>query len=204
MELHRPTLMLVSDRALVVSRPLTDAILDAARENVTAVQLREKDLPASELLDTAVQLKRGLPNHVRLIINDRIDVALAAEADGVQLGVGSLPVAAARRICRGLLVGASVHSVDAAVQAERHGADYLIVGTMFATRTHPGKVPEGLDLMRSIRADVQLPLIGIGGITAQNAPSVMASGADGVAVISEILGAADPADAARRLRRALQ
>jgi thiamine-phosphate diphosphorylase len=204
MELDRPTLMLVSDRVLVANRPFTDAILAAARENVTAVQLREKDLPASQLLDVAVQLKQSLPKHVRLIINDRMDVALAAEADGVQLGVGSLPVAAARRISGDLLVGASVHSVDEAVQAERDGADYLIVGTMFATRTHPGKVPEGLALMRSIRAAVELPLIGIGGITAQNAPSVMASGADGVAVISDILAAADPAEAARRLRRALQ
>jgi thiamine-phosphate pyrophosphorylase len=203
-ELNRPVLMLVSDRTINEDRPLTDGIIEAASESITAVQLREKDLPASELLDVAVELKRSLPKHVRLIINDRMDVALAAEADGVQLGVGSLPVAAARRISTELLVGASVHSVDEAVQAERDGADYLIVGTMFATRTHPGKVPEGLALMQSIRAAVQLPLIGIGGITEQNAPSVMASGADGVAVISEILGAADPADAARRLRRALQ
>jgi thiamine-phosphate diphosphorylase len=103
-----------------------------------------------------------------------------------------------------MLIGASVHSLDDAVSAEKAGADYLIVGTMFATRTHPGKEPEGLELMRLIRGDTTRPLIGIGGITTENAPSVMAAGADGVAVISEILGAADPALAARRLRRALQ
>jgi thiamine-phosphate pyrophosphorylase len=196
--------MLVSDRSLAGDRSIANVLLAAANVSITAIQLREKDLPAAELLEMALRLKRELPASISLIINDRIDVALAAEADGVQLGAGSLPVAAARRISAHLLVGASVHSVDEAVQAERDGANYLIVGTMFATRTHLGKVPEGLALMRSVRAAVELPLIGIGGITAQNARSVMASGADGVAVISEILGAVDPADAAGRLRRALQ
>jgi len=103
-----------------------------------------------------------------------------------------------------LLIGASVHALDEAIQAERDGADYLVVGTMFNTRTHPGKVPEGPMLMQKIREAVRLPLIGIGGITAENAPSVMSAGADGVAVISEILSASDPTQAARRLWLALQ
>jgi thiamine-phosphate pyrophosphorylase len=196
--------MLVSDRGLVINRPASEAILDAAAGNVTAVQLREKELPASELIQIASRLKAGLPEGVSLIINDRVDVALACRADGVQLGAGSISVSVARAIAPDLLIGASVHALDEAIQAERDGADYLIVGTMFISRSHPGKVPEGLTLMRNIREAVRLPLIGIGGITADNAPSVMTAGADGVAVISDILSASNPTQAARRLWLALQ
>jgi thiamine-phosphate pyrophosphorylase len=202
--LSHPILMLVSDRGLVINRPASEAILDAAAGNVTAVQLREKELPASELIQIASRLKAGLPEGVSLIINDRVDVALACRADGVQLGAGSISVSVARAIAPDLLIGASVHALDEAIQAERDGADYLIVGTMFISRSHPGKVPEGLTLMRNIREAVRLPLIGIGGITADNAPSVMTAGADGVAVISDILSASNPTQAARRLWLALQ
>jgi thiamine-phosphate pyrophosphorylase len=196
--------MLVTDRTVAPSRPQTDAILQAASKSVTAVQLREKDLPAAELLHIARQLRQDLPKTTLLIVNDRVDVALAIEADGVQLGAGSLSVKEVRGIAPDLLIGASVHTVDEAVTAERDGADYLVVGTMFATRSHPGKQPEGLALMRDVRAQTKLPLIGIGGITAGNAASVMEAGADGVAVITEILAAPDPAAAARRLWHALQ
>lgn len=201
---ERPILMLVSDRTLAPSKPLAGVLIQAAADSVTAVQLREKDLPAAELLQLALKLKAGLPESTQLIINDRVDVALAAKANGVQLGAGSIPVHHARNLAPRMLIGASVHGLEEAAGSEEGGADYLIVGTMFPTRTHPGKEPEGLELMRAVRARTTLPLIGIGGITAENAASVMAAGADGVAVISEILGAADPAGAARRLWRALQ
>jgi thiamine-phosphate pyrophosphorylase len=196
--------MLVSDRTVMNDGAVAEALIEAAGDCVTAVQLREKDLPAAELLDIARRLKGGLPELTLLIVNDRVDVALAAGAEGVQLGAGSLSVKEVRRIAPDLLVGASIHSVDEAMRAEQDGADYLVVGTMFASRSHPGKEPEGLGLMREIRARTRLPLIGIGGITTANAASVMAAGADGVAVITEILAAKDPADAARRLWRALQ
>jgi thiamine-phosphate diphosphorylase len=196
--------MLVTDRSITSDRTLADAVIKAAPDCVTAVQLREKDLPAAELLRLARHLKRGLAGETLLIVNDRVDVALAAGADGVQLGTGALGIKDVRRIAPGLLIGASVHAVDEAIKAELDGASYLVVGTMFATRSHPGKKPEGLELVREIRLNTKLPLIGIGGITAENAGSVMAAGADGVAVITEILAAADPAAAARRLWRALQ
>src|SRR5215204_5502250 len=171
--LSNPILMLVSDRSLATERRLADAIIAATGGCVTAVQLREKDLSASELLQIASRLKEGLPEGVALTVNDRVDVALACRADGVQLGGGSIPVSVARAIAPDLLIGASVHALDDAIQAEHDGANYLVVGTMFTTRTHPGKVPEGLMLMQKIREAVRLPLIGIGGITAENAPSVM-------------------------------
>ncbi len=141
--LSYPILMLVSDRSLATERRLADAIIAATGGCVTAVQLREKDLSASELLQIASRLKAGLPEGVALIINDRIDVALACRADGVQLGAGSIPVSVARTIAPDLLIGASVHALDEARQAEHDGADYLVVGTMFTTRSHPGKFRRG-------------------------------------------------------------
>lgn len=201
--LQRPLLMFVSDRTILQERSFVDVATAAARGGTNVVQIREPGVAAREVLKLIARLREVLAQSVTLVINDRLDVALASGADGVQLGAGSIPVEAARRIAPDLLIGASIHGVPAAVQAEAEGADYLVVGTMFATRSHPGKAPEGLALMQQVREAVRLPLIGIGGITAQNAGAVMQAGADGVAVISEILAAEDPEQAAQRLRTAL-
>lgn len=202
--LPTPTLMLVTDRQLLAGRSIERVVVAALEGGVNAVQLREKNLPAGELLEMARELRQVIRPPSLLIVNDRLDVALAAEADGVELGHESLPVPEARRLAPGLLIGRSVHSVPDAQQAAEQGADFCVVGTMFSTRSHPGKEPEGPALMAAVRATVALPLIGIGGVTPENAGEVMRAGANGVAVISDIMTARDPRLAADRLWRALQ
>ena len=171
------------------------------------VQLREKDLPGGELLELATSIKRTIDGRALLIINERADVALAAGADGVQLGEEALPLAVARRVMGPqCLLGRSVHSEEGAAQAQ--GAHFLIVGAMFATRSHPGTVPAGSRLLRDIarlleRRAASVPLIGIGGITETNLGEVMRAGATGVAVITSILASPDPRQEAMKLKRAM-
>ena len=183
---------------------LVERVTQAVKGGVDLVQLREKDLPAGELLGLATSLLHAIGGRAKLIVNDRADVALAVGAQGIQLGEDGLPVSAARKtLGSGTLVGRSVHSVSAASQAETDGADFLVVGTMFASRSHPGAEPAGTDLMRRISHNCRLPLIGIGGITPENAPEVMEAGGSGVAVITNILAAPDPEAAAGRLKGAI-
>ena len=144
-----------------------------------------------------------------MIVNDRADVALAAGADGVQLGESALPPAVARRIMGpNCLIGRSVHSLEGAAAAQAEGADFLVVGAMFPTTTHPGVSPAGPGLLRDISrlmdaSEEAIPLFGIGGITEHNAEEVMRAGATGVAVITSILASADAGLAAARLKRAM-
>ena len=197
---------MVTDRT-VTHGDLADLVQRAARAvqgGVDLVQLREKSLPAGELLGLATSLLDAIGGRAKLIVNDRADVALAAAAQGIQLGEDGLPVSAARKtLGTGALIGRSVHSASGASQAETDGADFLFVGTMFASRSHPGVEPAGTDLMRRISRNCRLPLIGIGGITPENAPEVIEAGGSGVAVITSILAASDPEAAAARLKEAI-
>lgn len=140
---------------------------------------------------------------VRLFVNDRLDVAVAVGADGVQLGAGSLDVAEARRVGPSWLVGRSVHAVADAHAARAAGADYLLAGPVFRTATHPGATPLGLDGLGAIIA-VGLPVIAIGGVTIEGIPALCAAGAWGAAAIRALWDAHDPADAARAMEDALQ
>ena len=169
------------------------------------MQLREKDLPGGELLELAWSLLEAIGGRAKLIVNERADVALAVGARGVQLGEDALPVSAARKtVGSGALIGRSVHSTLAASQAEADGADFLVVGAMFASHSHPGEEPAGPDLMRRVSRTCRLPLIGIGGITPENAPQLIEAGASGVAVITNILAASDPEAAAAELKEAIR
>ncbi len=184
---------------------LIERVAQAVRGGVDLVQLREKDLPGGALLELAGSLSEAIGGRARLIINERADVALAAGAQGVQLGEDGLPVSAARKtLGSGALIGRSVHSAPSASQAEADGADFLIVGTMYASRSHPGEEPAGPDLMRRVSSACRLPLIGIGGITPENAPELIEAGATGVAVITNILAASDPEAAAAELKEAIR
>ena len=140
-----------------------------------------------------------------LLVNERADVAAACGADGVQLGEAAMPTVSVRPILPGgSIIGRSVHSVRAATQAEASGADFLLVGTMFATRSHPGEEPSGPGLLERIRAaGVGAPLLAIGGITADNVAQVMRAGADGAAVITAILASPDPERAASQIKSAM-
>ena len=163
------------------------------------VQLREKDLPSGELMETALALRRLTKGGALLFINDRVDVAVASGADGVQLGEEAMTVCAARKAGPGLLVSRSVHDVEGAAQAQRDGADLLVAGTIFPSGSHPDARPAGVELLEQLRAEVNVPYIAIGGVTEENAPHAIAAGAAGVAVIGAITRSDDPQRAARGL-----
>ena len=204
--LPRPCLMLVTDRrrCLVAGRSLEEQVERAIAGGVNAVQLREKDLPGGELLRLALRLRQATRGKALLLVNDRLDVALAAGADGGHLGEQALPVAVAKGLVpQGFLVGRSVHSVEAGRQAEADGADYLVAGAIFPSVSHPGGPVAGLDLIRRLRQAVRIQVIGIGGITPDRALAVMRAGGDGVAVISALLDADDPAAEARAFLQSL-
>ena len=204
------TTYLVTQETLSAGRS-TEAIVDAAIEGgVDVVQLREKDATARERYNLGLKLREatreaGIP----LVVNDRVGVAAAIDADGVHLGDDDLPVAAAREVLgEEAIVGRSVSLVEDAVEAERAGADYLGVGAVYATGSKDDIDDEeyaiGLDRVEAIADAVDIPVVGIGGITADNADDVAAAGADGVAVITAITDATDPAAATRDLRAAVE
>ena len=194
-----PIVMLVTDRHANGDRRLEDVVEAAVAGGVNVIQLREKDLPAAELYGLALRLRQIVGNQALLLVNDRVDVALAAQAHGIELGGNALPTEIARELAPDLLIGRSVHDVAHAGAAVVDGADLLVVGTMFNSRSHPGMTPAGPSLIRKVAALSTVPLIGIGGITPANATQVISAGASGVAAISAITMAHDPRDAATRL-----
>jgi thiamine-phosphate diphosphorylase len=195
----------VTDRSLCQDQSLAAKVAEALDGGVGLVQLREKDLPAGEQLALAEEVKAAIAGRALFTVNDRLDVALAVEADGVHLPENGLPMSEARRLAGGdFLVGRSVHSLEAALQAEREGADYLFVGTVFPSRSHPGGPVAGVPLLQEITQSVSTPCFGIGGITAANVRQVMNAGAAGAAVISAILGSPSAEAAARELYDALR
>lgn len=208
--LELPCLCLVADTSVVSPDELVSRVSAAVAGGVGLVQLRAKELPGGRMLSLAEELKWAVDGQAVLLVNERVDVAIAAAADGVQLGEEALPVVEARRLLPGhALVGRSVHSVHGAMDASKAGADFLVVGTMFATGSHPGAVPAGPGLMREVSRLLSLskgsiPLLGIGGITIDNLAEVVNAGASGVAVIRSILSAPDPQAAAAELNLALR
>ncbi len=195
--LPRPCLCFVTDRNQTGGRPLAEVVAAAVAGGAGMVQLRESDLPGGRLLELAQTLRRITDGRALLVVSDRIDVALLCGADGVQLGEESVGVAEARGLAgEGMLLGRSVHSVDGAVQATNDGADFLVVGTIFATGSHAGVVAAGPELLSSVRARTDAPVLSIGGVDQENIAQVMEAGADGAAVISAITGSPDPRAAA--------
>jgi thiamine-phosphate diphosphorylase len=201
------SLYLVTDRTLSRGRATADIVRAAVAGGVTCVQLREKNIPTREFIAEARLLKTilnliGIP----LIINDRLDVALAINADGVHLGQQDIDIADARRLAGSdLIIGISAESLADAIRAESQGADYIGISPIFATATKKDTAtPLGLDSIRQIRAAVRLPLVGIGGITVENAAAVITAGADGIAVVSAIVSADCPRNAAADLRERIR
>jgi thiamine-phosphate pyrophosphorylase len=192
--------MLVTDRALVGGDyPLVEAVAAAVEGGVNVVQLREKDLTQRDLALLAGRLRVAIGGSALLIVNGNADVAREVAADGLHLPAEA-PFARPNGVA---LVGRSVHSVEAAVQAEREGADYVIAGPIYETPSHRGVEAAGVRLISAVVAAVSVPVVAIGGITAARVPDVLSAGAGGVAVISAILGAKSPGAAARALREAL-
>lgn len=195
-------LYLVTDRRQTRGRPLVDVARGALDGGVRALQLREKDLLGAELLRLAVELRDLTRRYgALLLVNDRVDVALAADADGVHLGQGAMPVAEARRLVGpARRVGVSVHTLAEAAAAAAARPDFLVFGPVYAT---PSKTafgaPRGTAELGAVVAAAGLPVLGIGGITVDRIAEIRRAGAAGVAVISAICAADDPARAAREL-----
>jgi len=195
----RPVLCLITDRHRHGDE-WPDAIVDrvwaAARAGVDLVQVRERDLdggPLAKLVAACVDAVRG--TRTRVLVNDRLDVALATGAHGVHLRASSMAAAQARRIApAGFLIGRSVHSVAEASDVSAAGSlDYLMFGTVFATDSKPGREPAGLAMLTAVSAAMPLPVLAVGGITAARVPEAMAAGAAGIAAIS-MFADAQPAD----------
>lgn len=195
-------LHLVTDSALCGARGMLAVVEAAVRGGVTCVQLREKSLDTRAFVERARALKAWLlPLGVPLLINDRVDVALACGADGVHVGQSDMAPEDVRRLMPGGLIGLSVESLAQLDAAERAPVDYYGISPVFATRSKHDAAPAlGLDGLRAIRAGTRRPLVAIGGIDAGNAAQVMAAGADGLAVVSALCSSADPEATARDLR----
>lgn len=197
------SLYLVTDRGLSLGRTHLEVIKEAVAGGVTMVQLREKDLESGEFYREAMQIReflrsRGCP----LIINDRVDIALAVDADGVHVGQEDLPLAVVRKMLGpGKIVGVSVFTPEEAREAEAQGADYLGLSPIFMTATKPELVRQiGFEGIAPIRQATKLPLVGIGSMNETNAFEVVRRGLDGVAVVSAICSRPDVRAAAERIR----
>ncbi|OGR28352.1 MAG: thiamine-phosphate diphosphorylase [Desulfuromonadales bacterium GWD2_54_10] len=191
------SLYLITDRRQTMGRSLVSVVRQALDGGVRAVQLREKDLTGRELFILAEELRRITREYgARLLINDRLDIALAVDADGVHLGAASLPVSAARSML-GLgphgLIGYSAHGMNEAAQAAADGADFVTFGPVFFT---PSKAaygePLGVDLLHSASMALAIPVFALGGVKLENISEVMAAKAHGIALISAVIAAADP------------
>ena len=195
-------LYVVTDRQLTGGRSLHLVVESALRGGARAVQLREKDLPPRELYPLALEMRQLTQAYgARLLINDRADVALAVNADGVHLTTTSLPASIARQVLGpGRLIGVSTHTRAEAQAAVEEGADFVVFGPVFFTPSKaPYGQPVGLDALRAVRAVVKSPSLAIGGIKPTNLDQVLAAGADGIAVISAIISADDPTAATQDL-----
>jgi thiamine-phosphate pyrophosphorylase len=198
-------LCLVTDRA-AARRPLVDVVEECLDAGLRAVQLREKDLPGRALFDVAERLvEAARRRQARVIVNDRLDVALGAGAAGVQRTHASLPTGVLRRLAPPpFLIGASVHARAEAVAAAGEGADYLVFGPIYDT---PSKrafgAPQGLRALEDVASAVRCPVLAVGGITPARTAEVLRAGARGVAAIGAILGAERPADAVKAFLDAL-
>lgn len=198
-----PRLHLISDRRICDLAAFRTVAVGAVSSGVDAVHLREKEMAAGDLL-TAARTLRATIGAARLFINDRLDVALLSEADGVQFGEAGISVADARSLTGDrLLIGRSIHDVAGAKRAAEDGADFVIAGHVFETASKAGLPGRGRRFIESIAAACPLPIIAIGGITPDRVAEVVSAGAHGVAVISGILNADDPERAAARYAEAL-
>ena len=183
-----------------MSDDVVKTVSAAVEGGVGMVQLRGKDYPAGELLSLAHELRHATAGRALLIVNDRADVAILSEADGVQLGENSLDVHSTRKLVGpNMLIGRSVHSAEGADEAASDGADFLVLGTIFQTSSHPGTRTGGPGLVSEVSSKVELPIIAIGGISETNIAEIIQAGAAGAAVITAISMAQDPEEASSLL-----
>ena len=204
-QLSIPWLSLITNLELCSMDILKAKIVRAVQAGINSVQLRDKKLPSEMLLQLGKELRQITKDQALFFVHDRVDIALACEADGIQLSENGITIDDARTLLGpDVLIGRSVHSLDSAVDAENCGADFLIVGTIFRSQTHPTQIAAGPELLANIAPHVSIPKLAIGGITTNNISSVIYAGANGAAVISSILGDKDPYRATMRLRHKME
>ena len=184
---------LVTDSNCIGERSLLECVEEALEGGVTLVQYRSKETDGGVMYKEALALRELCDKYqVPLIVNDRVDVALAVGAAGVHLGQDDLPCAVARKLVpKNFIIGVSAHNVEEALAAQKDGADYLGCGAVFGSQTKNNVSSLGLEKLKSIREAVDIPIVGIGGVTADNYAKVLATGANGAAIVSGILGAQD-------------
>ncbi|MDA1279348.1 MAG: thiamine phosphate synthase [Chloroflexi bacterium] len=201
----RPVLALVTDLDLVPKwDELIERTISAVRGGVDLVQVRARSLNNDEQIRLTSEVVNGIGRHARVVVNGDPEVALSGGANGVHLPENGISVSSVRSVLgKKALIGKSVHSAGAAVQAEQDGADYLFFGTVFPSRSHPGGQLSGIAGVAEAVSAVSIPVIGIGGITANNCKSVIDVGASGIAAISAIIGESDSYRATRAIRKAL-
>jgi thiamine-phosphate pyrophosphorylase len=188
-----------------ISQGLThqEIAIKAIEGGADVIQLRAKDIDGADLYRVAVDIRRTTRDTGTLfIVNDRLDIAMASQADGVHLGQGDMPLSAARRISpKGFIIGISVGNMEEAIAAEREGADYVALSPIFPTTSKDDAGPGGgLAVLRQIREAVRIPVIAIGGIDRNNVRDVLLAGADGIAVISAVVGQKDVVAAAKEMK----
>lgn len=200
------SLYLVTDRDVLKNKSLNDAVEEAIKGGITLVQLREKSVGSLEFYNTALEIKELTDkNKVPLIINDRLDIALAVDAAGVHVGQSDIPAALVRKLIgEDKILGVSVANVEEAIKAEREGADYLGVGAMFSTTTKLDARAVTVDLLKEIKEKVSIPVVAIGGINENNVELLKPAGIDGVAIVSAILGKDDIKIAAENLKNLIE
>jgi thiamine-phosphate pyrophosphorylase len=200
-KLRLPRLYAILDPEQTKGRAAKTVLRALLEGGVKLLQLRAKAMPAGDFLQLACVTRALTRSHgCQLIVNDRVDIALACDADGVHLGQEDLPLRAAKKLMVDKIIGISTHDAEQAKEAEAGGADYIGFGPVFATPTkETGYVARGLDMLQQVREAVKLPIVAIGGITEGNVARVWHSGADSAAVISDILGAQEIASKIKRI-----
>ena len=199
---NQADLYVVITGAFCAGRPALDILDQTLAAGVKLVQMREKEMSGRALYQLAREFRRRTEAAgALLIIDDRLGLALASDADGVHLGQEDLPLKAARRIAPELIIGASTHALEEALAAQDEGASYVNIGPIFATQTKPGVTPLGVEAIDRIAPRLKIPWTTMGGITRENISQVVARGAKHPAVMSAVTAAADPRAAAMELRQ---
>ncbi|MCS6803903.1 MAG: thiamine phosphate synthase [Acidobacteriota bacterium] len=201
-----PRVYAITDRVLT-GLSHAEQVRQLAAGGISWIQLREKAASPRAFYQAAEEAMRVARDHgVTLLVNDRVDIALAVDADGVHLGQDDVPVQKARAVIKpGKIIGLSTHSLEQALAADALPVDYIAIGPVFATTTKPDHEPVvGLETIRRVRQRISKPLVAIGGITLETAPQVIAAGADAVAVISDLLTSGSITERARAFCRVLE
>lgn len=196
------SLYVIIDRRMMRGRLPIQVVREAIAGGVTAIQLREKEMESRDLYNLASSIREvAKKRRVLFLVDDRVDIAKACNADGVHLGEKDLPIKIARKLLgRNKIIGATVRNLSQALKAQREGADYLSLGPIFSTKTRKDlPLPRGLKTITRIKKKIKIPLIAIGGINRNNVARVIRAGADGVAVVSAVVGAENVRKATREL-----